>query len=355
MRIPINALPEILPIADRLTEALLASYPEGSLRTPLTIEEARNPEQRPLGARNILGFGVGEKWTNGAPTGEPAICAYVVRKLPPELVEDQFLVKRFVSEYAGFPSDVIEVGRPTLQHHDTHSYTDTVPGGASIGDGQGHLPPGTLGCWLTDDQDKKYFLTCWHCVDGGSATLGASTVLQPPGSGPAGLIGTLRASINPLTCPTGTATVDAALVELTGPRNCASFILRVGEIRGIEPNTPHHVRKSGVTSHLTYGIVQSLCSAFPISAPPVLGAPANTINYDRQWVIYNNPPSGCFSHPGDSGAIVLTHENDAVGLIVAGGGAPVMNSSVSLATPIDDVLTALEHKLHWRLKLLTWY
>jgi hypothetical protein len=70
------------------------------------VEEFMNPQQlRP----NIVGLGVGVKWRNGEPTGEPALLALVTHKMPKDELSDADIVP---STLADMQTDVLEIGYP---------------------------------------------------------------------------------------------------------------------------------------------------------------------------------------------------------------------------------------------------
>jgi hypothetical protein len=70
------------------------------------VEEFMNPQQlRP----NVVGLGVGVKWHNGEPTGEPALLTLVTHKMPKNELSDADLVP---SKLADMQTDVLEIGYP---------------------------------------------------------------------------------------------------------------------------------------------------------------------------------------------------------------------------------------------------
>jgi hypothetical protein len=68
------------------------------------VEDFMNPQRlRP----NVVGLGVGMKWRNGEPTGEPALVTLVSRKLPRDELREADLVQPTL---ANMQTDVLEVG-----------------------------------------------------------------------------------------------------------------------------------------------------------------------------------------------------------------------------------------------------
>ncbi|MDP4509471.1 chymotrypsin family serine protease [Nonomuraea turcica] len=64
-----------------------------------------DPATRPS---NVVGFGQGVKWTHGEPTGEPALLVFVSQKLPPTMLREQDLLPRRMDD--GTTVDVVRVG-----------------------------------------------------------------------------------------------------------------------------------------------------------------------------------------------------------------------------------------------------
>jgi hypothetical protein len=96
------------------------------------------------------------------------------------------------------------------------------------------------------------------------------------------------------------------------------------------------VQKFGRTTSLTLGEVDS------INVTVNVGYTAGTALFENQIIIVGKRRRGrkivdaTFSEGGDSGSLIVTQgNNDPVGLLFAG------NSSVTIANPIDEVLTTL--------------
>ena len=63
-------------------------------------------DQRPA---NLVGVGIGVKWTAGAPTGDPAVLLLVAQKLPEDALRP---ADRLPAEVADTVTDVVAIGRP---------------------------------------------------------------------------------------------------------------------------------------------------------------------------------------------------------------------------------------------------
>jgi hypothetical protein len=330
----------------------------------LTVEEANASES--LGAENIIGFGFGVKTVRGVvQDGIPALCAFVVRKARPYEVVPRFLIENLVHDYvgAGLYTDVIEAGRPGV----FAEYNHRIPGGALIKRHNQTGPDGTLGCWLIDKaQDKIYLLSCWHCLDGGQKIpLNRVDILHGKKK-----IGTLTDSINPeqynQSKKLDKPTVDAAVAELGFGAKEGDFILHIGEIfriRSVDPfELPLPVRKYGALTGLTSGAIKQkgVNMTLDMKRPGVqINANPPALTYDKQMIVFPDPKLSEFSLPGDSGALVVTEDYEAVGLLVGGKQDPTIGTTqlglrFSVVTPIQEVLNALKNASGKDLKLLTY-
>ena len=98
------------------------------------------------------------------------------------------------------------------------------------------------------------------------------------------------------------------------------------------------VQKYGRTTALTDGVVTA------IAASVIVRYDAGQARFDGQIIIEGT--NGSFSAGGDSGSlVVVTGTNDPVGLLFAG------SSSITIANPIDDVLSELATELGKNLEI----
>ena len=75
-----------------------------NMRQAVAVDELLNPD---VPKANVVGVGSGVKWTNGQPTGEPAVVVMVTHKEAPDRLNEDDLIP---SELAGMPTDVLQVG-----------------------------------------------------------------------------------------------------------------------------------------------------------------------------------------------------------------------------------------------------
>src|SRR5262245_23903725 len=62
---------------------------------------------------NVAGFGHGVKWTNGEPTGTPALLVFVTQKLPQESLSESDMIPAQLADNT--PTDVVTVGSVVAQ------------------------------------------------------------------------------------------------------------------------------------------------------------------------------------------------------------------------------------------------
>ncbi|NGN65475.1 hypothetical protein G5C51_16420 [Streptomyces sp. A7024] len=62
---------------------------------------------------NVVGFGHGVKWTDGQPTGEEAVLVFVTQKVPESMLPERDVVPRQMDD--GTPTDVVAVGHVSAQ------------------------------------------------------------------------------------------------------------------------------------------------------------------------------------------------------------------------------------------------
>jgi hypothetical protein len=126
-------------------------------------------------------------------------------------------------------------------------------------------------------------------------------------------------------------------------------LLNIGEIHDVKTvkATGQAVRKSGVMTHLTNGIVANFCGNIKLTLPGSASVSKNPWLYERQLIITPNSATE-FSKAGDSGSLVMTDDGYAVGLLVGGGRDAEALTPRSVATPIKEVLEQLRRKLNPR-------
>jgi len=304
---------------------------------------------------NVVGLAEGVKWKNGRPTGEPALIVLVTHKLEKAQVSAKDLVP---SKLGGMQTDVLAVGFPfaggdaespgagvqtlaqrvrpaqggySVGHKDITAGTiatcvyDILPGGAAS--------PPTHGVGIPS---KFYILSNNHVLANSNAGSPGDAVLQPGpydgGTDPADRIATLTRFI-PITFnpPTPLASqnnlVDCAIAEGQF-HDLNRSIYWNGHVRGWRRKANVTVgmvaKKTGRTTNLTTGRITA------INATIDVGYGGGKVARFKDQIVTTNMSAG-----GDSGSLVLTPDNVAVGLLFAG------SSTSMIANQIENVRSLL--------------
>jgi hypothetical protein len=287
---------------------------------------------------NVVGLAEGIKWKNGKPTGEPALLVLVTHKLekgqvgskdlaPPKLGEVQTDVLAVGFPFAGGDAESSGAGVQTLGkrvrpaqggysvgHIDITAGTiatcvyDILPGGS--------VSPPTHGVGIPS---QYYILSNNHVLANSNAASPGDAVLQPGpfdgGTNPADRIATLTRFI-PITFnpPTPLAShnnlVDCAIAEGQF-HDLNRLIYWNGHVRGwrrkASVTVGTVVKKTGRTTNFTTGRITA------INATIDVGYGGGKVARFKDQIVTTNMSAG-----GDSGSLVLTLDNVAVGLLFAG-------------------------------------
>jgi hypothetical protein len=209
---------------------------------------------------------------------------------------------------------------------------------------------GTLGCLVRRD-GLFFILSNNHVLDRSGQGSTGDPVCQP------GLVdnhcsaGTLVANVFQA-APLQTSNVDAALAKIVpGAVDTSGAIQDLGPAGSmtIAPAPPSstladpasvlaarlRVAKSGRTTGLTCGSLLSINTDISVDySNSCAGPTAFTVTFHNQLII----DGGSFSEAGDSGSLIVTSDAARpLGLLYAGNG------TVTVASPIADVLTALKN------------
>jgi hypothetical protein len=343
---------------------------------------------------NVVGLGVGEKVTNGRPTGELALMALVTHKLPPEALSEADLVPDRIEDVQ---TDVIEVGvifaqaietlvmppttRTVLSRVTTLGEPDgkgvvlepgylQVPvreiepiavtpqllakrmrpakGGYSVGHYK--ITAGTIGTGVYDVlpgggsnppahgvgiPPKFYILSNNHVLANSNIAAPGDPILQPGpfdgGTLPTDRIGSLSRFV-PITFepPIPRAfhrnLVDAAIAEVQF-HDLERELYWLGSVRGWRPKAGVAlgmlVKKVGRTTNHTVGRIVAIAATVDVNY-------GGQVARFSDQIITTNMSAG-----GDSGSLVVTLDNVAVGLLFAG------SSVVTIINQIENVRALL--------------
>ncbi len=304
---------------------------------------------------NVVGLAEGIKWKNGKPTGEPALIVLVTHKLEKGQVDPKDLVP---SKLSDMQTDVLAVGFP-FAGGDAESSGAGVQtlarrirpaqGGNSVG--HKNITAGTIATCVYDILPggsvsppvhgvgipaKYYILSNNHVLANSNNASTGDAVLQPGpydgGTDPADLIANLTRFI-PITFnpPTPLAShnnlADCAIAEGQF-HDLNRSIYWIGHVRAwrrrANVTVGTVVKKTGRTTNFTTGRITA------INATVDVGYGAGKVARFKDQIV-----TTYMSGPSDSGSLVVTLDNIAVGLLFAG------SSTSMVANQIENVRSLL--------------
>ncbi|MEN8653477.1 hypothetical protein ABCR94_23455 [Streptomyces sp. 21So2-11] len=335
------------------------------------VHDFMNP-QEPL--TNVVGFGHGVKWSDGQPTGVPALLVFVNQKVPESMLPERDLIPRRMED--GTPTDVVAVGHVSAQRQqrqqrrgaeqETQYQPDggmseqrsqlsqpllqelgglgafepqllkrrlrPAPSGISVGNVR--VTAGTLGSVVYDflpgattdppgsglgTPAKFYILSNNHVLADSNRAPAGSAIVQPGvfdgGQDPADRIATLDRFITIQFAPQipldrHNNVVDAALgtVDFQDATRDQYFSgaprawrrkanVAVGDL----------VKKTGRTTNISFGRIIAVDATIDVNY-----GTAGTARFKDQILTTN------ISAGGDSGSLVTSQDNVALGLLFAG-------------------------------------
>jgi len=261
--------------------------------------------------KGVVGWGIGNRWEDGAETDQASVIVYVERKWAPSTLGKRkipVLPKELeAANGSAVPVDVVELGK--LRRY--------AKGGSALGK-KGSIRTGTLGTFALDNETGEFVaLTAMH-VTGLEADYPPGADMDftaPPPSTHMGslLRGTLRG-------------VDAAKISVEPPAEGSFFIKGIGNIRGWRPvsdkgDVGTAVRMFGKESGLVAGRIRQ--------------ASADLKQFDLDEAIMVDIQS----QRGDSGAALVDNRRLVLGLLV---GETTGSTKVRLFSPIGQVLNRME-------------
>lgn len=313
---------------------------------------------------NIIGIGEGHKWIRGENTGQKATVVLVRKKLGKDnLLRGSIIPQRINNR----PTDVIEVGDVRLYNDRTGMMRPARPG---ISIGHYKVSAGTLGAIVKDRlTGETLILSNNHVLanssDGTDDRAAAGDIILQPGSIDGNNDSTeatiaylerfipLNRRVAASQCPIAKLfettlnkciavfrpnyqikvlrendavnVVDCAVARPVSEAVVTDEILGFGKVAGIkEPEIGMEIKKSGRSS----GITSSFILATDVTVRVDVG--------NKEYGIFTDQIlAGPMSVPGDSGSLILTEDNYAVGLLFAG------SEKVTMLNRIDHVFDAL--------------
>ncbi|MBM3235919.1 hypothetical protein FJZ31_06425 [Candidatus Poribacteria bacterium] len=303
---------------------------------------------------NVVGMGVGVKWKNGQPTGEPALVVLVTHKVAKEQVSAADMVP---PKLADMQTDVLAIGYPVAgggESFETGVQTlakriRPAKGGYSVGHVK--ITAGTIATCVYDIlpggstnppvhgvgiPPRYYILSNNHVLANSNAAALGDSILQPGpydgGTDPADRIATLSRFI-PITFepPVPRAQhrnlVDAAIAEGQF-HDLDREIHWIGHMRGwrrkANVTVGTVVQKTGRTTNYTTGRITA------INATIDVGYGGGKVARFIDQIVTTNISAG-----GDSGSLVSTLDELVVGLLFAG------SSIATIVNQIENVRSLL--------------
>lgn len=299
-----------------------------------------------LSLKNVVGVGIGYKNNGVGSAGGPAYIVYVEKKVHPSDLARSHVVPKQVD---GLETEVVEIGVVKMLDVARTSRIRPCQPGISVGHYQSTA--GTLGAIVRDKTTKELMvLSNNHVLANGSsiqdirAKVG-DPILQPgpyDGGAMKDRIGVLQRYV-PLfknvarsDCPVAMAvatgstkvlnlvkrdyevrfyknyaaenTVDCAVAKIDAADMVNSAVLEIGEVKGLANVEPGQmVRKSGRTTGLTGGVIKSIGTTLQVE-----------MREDEKIWFSDQIVADLPSQPGDSGALIVNENHNAVGLLFAG-------------------------------------
>ena len=305
---------------------------------------------------NVVATGIGYKQTGGAKTETLSIVCSVKEKLPATRLTPQDRVPAAVD---GTPTDVVQTGVIRALQAPTGRFRP-APGGVSVG--HVAITAGTLGCWVTHNNQKVILSNNHVLANSNDAEIGDAIIQPGPfdgGSFPQDHIANLTQFVpisfqgDPSDCQFANAVISifnfgcrligskirysASIIQaednlvdaaIAAPLNAADVndeILNIGAIQGtVAGELGMAIKKSGRTTGFTTGVIEQV----EVTANVQYGA-------GRIAVFTDQLLAGAMSQGGDSGSAVLDENNRLTGLLFAG------SDTTTIINRIENVFSAL--------------
>jgi len=281
---------------------------------------------------NVVGMGYGVKWSNGEPTGKPALLALVSQKVDKEELATEDVIPKKIGE---MPTDVLAIGEPFAGQAEPIEVgiellarrARPASGGYSVG--HRNITAGTIGTCVYDMvgtpgnpvgmPQHYYILSNNHVLANSNNATPGDAILQPGpfdgGVDPSDRIAALSRFI-PITFdpPVPRALhrnlVDAAVAEGQF-HDLKREIHWVGHLRGWRPRAQIPVglvvHKTGRTTNYTTGRITAINATIDVNYG------GGRVARFRDQILTTPMSAG-----GDSGSLVADRDNFAVGLLFAG-------------------------------------
>lgn len=293
------------------------------------VEKFLEPSKMPA---NVVGMGYGVKWSNGEPTGKPALLALVSQKVDKEELAAEDVIPKKIGD---MPTDVLAIGEPFAGQAEPIEVgiellarrARPASGGYSVG--HRNITAGTIGTCVYDMvgtpgnpvgmPQHYYILSNNHVLANSNNATPGDAILQPGpfdgGVDPSDRIAALSRFI-PITFDPPVPRilhrnlVDAAVAEGQF-HDLKREIHWVGHLRGWRPRAQVPVglvvHKTGRTTNYTTGRITAINATIDVNYG------GGRVARFRDQILTTPMSAG-----GDSGSLVADRDNFAVGLLFAG-------------------------------------
>lgn len=325
---------------------------------PQAVADLLDRDDRPA---NLVGVGAGMKWTNGEPTGRPAILGLVTHKVPDDELTD---ADRLPTKVGRTAFDVMAVGDliaggrvPAAGPQTLARRIRPAEGGYSVG--HTRITAGTIGTCVYDIlpgggvtpprhgvgiPPRYYILSNNHVLANSNAASPGDWILQPGpfdgGTDPADRIARLSRFVPitfqpPTPLPQHRNLVDAAVAEGEFhdlDREIYWICCVKAWRRRRRARVGQLVQKTGRTTNYTIGRITTLNATVDVNYG------GGQVARFRDQIITTAMSAG-----GDSGSLVTTLDEVAVGLLFAG------SSQATIINHIEHVRALLRVEVAERL------
>jgi hypothetical protein len=315
-------------------------------------------ESRLFSKANVRGMGIGFKEAAGQRSDQLALMILVQNKVPTSALSAQDVVPK---EIDGVLTDVVQVGKVVALQSPTDKFRP-APGGVSCG--HYSITAGTLGAIVKDATSGEYLILSNNHVLANSNDAEIGDAILQPGPLDGGKLGrdelaTLERFVRIKykdeesgTCSLGQAIlsflnsaaklwgsgtrfqsiaadsinlVDAAVAKPLSQDLVVPEIRGIGPVEGtLEPQVGMKVKKSGRTTDFTTGTITMVDTTIEVGY-----GGGRVAKFEHQLLTTD------MSDPGDSGSLIQSEDNMAVGLLFAG------SDTVTVMSPIATVLQQL--------------
>jgi hypothetical protein len=328
-------------MARRHIEKALGVLVHGAVDTVLRkhrtrAQKAHDNSRHWVRAPGVVGFGVAERIKRGQKQKSLTLKVYVARKLPLSEVNHPVPRKLRVPGLSEpIETDVEEIGELRPQSF-THRERPATPG-VSLSHPQ--CGPGTFGALVRKrGRSDLFILSNSHVIADNSRAQQGDAVLQPSqehGGTADDEIAVFEEAVPLLFSEEGFPnTADAAIARVSRARDVGAAVKLIGIPKGISTDLGPGilVQKTGSVTGHTVGVIKATHFSAEIKYKRGPGDAAR-VGF-RDCVLCTR-----FTDEGDSGALVLNMDGEAVGLHFAG------SDSTSVFARIDTVLEALDIEL----------